>query len=147
MAARYRHDPPLADTVRGMVSLDEVGEWAVALPAVEEGDRYGGRTWAVAGKVFAWERHFSKADIKRFGDETPPAQPILALRVADLHEKEAILGESHKGFFTISHFDGYPGILVELKRATKKQVRESLVDAWLACAPRKLADAFLTAKA
>ena len=116
---------------------------ALELPGVTEGDRYGGRTWSVADKVFAWERPFSKADIKRFGAESPPPGDILALRVADIHEKEAILAEGHKGVFTIQHFNGYPGILCQLKAVPKKVLREMLLDAWLAMAPRKLADDFL----
>lgn len=126
-----------------MVSLDEAARIALELPDVTEDERYGARTWSVAGKVFAWERPFSKADVKRFGDEEPPAGPILAVRVADLHEKEAVLAEGRKGFFTIPHLNNYPALLIQLKTATKKPVREALLDAWLAMAPPKLAKAFL----
>ena len=126
-----------------VVSLDDAGRMAMELPGVEDGARHGGRTWSVGGKVFAWERGFSRADIKRFGDEQPPAGPILAVRVGDLHEKEAVLAEGRKGFFTIPHFNGYPAVLIQLKTATQKPVREALIDGWLACAPPKLAEAFL----
>ena len=129
-----------------MVRLEEAGQMALELPEVTEGDRHGNRSWSVAGKVFAWERTFSKADIKRFGDATPPDGPILAVRVADLHEKEAVLAAQQKGFFTIPHFDGFAAILIHLKAATKKPVREALLDGWLACAPPALADEYIKAK-
>ena len=128
-----------------MVSLDEAARMALELPEVTEGERHGGRTWWVRGKTFAWERHFSKADIRRFGDVTPPDGPILAIRVADLGEKEAVLGARAKGFFTIPHFDGYPAVLVQLKTVGKRAMREAVIDGWLACAPAKLAEDYATA--
>jgi hypothetical protein len=127
-----------------MVSFDDVSQMAEGLPEVTVGERYGNRTWFVRGKGFAWERPFSKADIKRFGSETPPPGAILALSVADLNEKEAILAANTRGFFTISHFNGYPAVLVQLQIIGKKALREAIVDAWLACAPPKLADDYLS---
>ena len=128
-------------TVSGMpATIEDAEEVAVSLPDVTVGERYRQRTWMVAGKGFAWERPFSKADIKRFGTETPPDGPIVAVRVADLEEKEVVLAQDLPGFFTIPHFDGYAAVLIQLRIATKTAVRNALVDGWLAVAPRALAD-------
>ena len=129
-----------------MASLEDVTRVISELPEVAEGERHGHRTWSVAGKAFAWERPFSKADIRRFGDVTPPAEPILAVRVDDLGEKEAVLAAGLAGFFTIPHFDGYAAVLVELGRAAPDAVRDALVDAYLACAPAPLAERFLDSR-
>ncbi len=126
-----------------MVTMDEVARMAMDLPEVTEGERHGHRTWFVAGNAFAWDRQFSKADIKRFGDVTPPEGPILAVHVADLHEKEAVLAAGAKGFFTIPHFDGYAAVLIQLKAAGKRAVREAVLDGWLAKAPARLAEAYV----
>jgi hypothetical protein len=126
-----------------VVTLEEAAQFALALPEVTEGEHRGNRTWDVMGKTFAWERPFSKADIKRFGDQTPPDGPIIAIRVEDLGEKEAVLAAHPKGFFTIPHFDGYAAVLIQLKAVTKSKFREALLDGWLACAPPRLADEYM----
>ena len=126
-----------------MIQLDDVAEIALGLPEVREDRRHGNRTWLVADKGFAWERPFSKADIKRFGDRPRPEGPIVAVRVADLQDKDLLLMRKPKGFFTIPHFDGYPGVLIQLKRVSKRELRDAIVAAWLACAPRQLLDEFL----
>jgi hypothetical protein len=126
-----------------MAAMSDVATVIAALPEVTEGDRHGHRTWFVSGKAFAWERPFSKADLKRFGDVPPPQGPILALRTADLADKEALLVGT-KGFFTIPHFDGYAAVLVQLKVVGKRVLREAIEDAWLASAPERLAKDFLT---
>src|ERR687893_2576649 len=123
-----------------MADYEDVARVATGLPDVTVGERHGHRTWNVAGKAFAWERPFSKADVKRFGSETPPSGPILAVRVADLHEKEAVLAEGRDGVFTIPHFNGYAAVLVRLEAVAPDTLRDLVVDAWLACAPAALAD-------
>jgi hypothetical protein len=122
-----------------METLDDVARMAAELPEVTEGERYGNRTWFVGGKAFAWERPFSKADIRRFGDRVPPEGPILAVQVEDLGEKEAVLAANPDAFFTIPHFDGYPAVLIELPEVSAQALRDALTDGWLACAPPALA--------
>jgi hypothetical protein len=124
-------------------SIEDVARLVTELQEVTAGERHGNLTWFVAGKAFAWDRPFSKADVRRFGTTTPPEGRILAVRVADLAEKEAVLATASKAFFTIPHFDGYSAVLIQLNNVEMPELREAIVDAWLACAPSHLADAYL----
>jgi len=126
-----------------VATVETVSRIIAAFPEVTEGERFGNRTWSVRRKAFAWDRPFSKADVRRFGDEAPPPGPILAVRVADLSEKEAVLAAGGPAFFTIPHFDGYAAVLIQLDEVDEAALREALVDAWLACAPASLAREFL----
>ena len=103
-------------------------------------ERDGRRTWGVAGKGLAWERRWSKADLRRFGDDPVPEGPILAVAVADLVEKEAVLAAHQAGIFTIPHFDGYAALLIQLQAVSSDTLREVLAEAWFAKAPPRLTD-------
>ncbi|WP_405057991.1 hypothetical protein OG474_35395 [Kribbella sp. NBC_01505] len=130
-----------------MASLDDVERLVAELPGTEETTRHGYRTWVVEGKAYAWERPFSKADLKRFGDETPPEGPILAVRLEDLGEREAVLtARSGDGFFTIQHFDNYPAVLIELDQVPEQVLRDALLDGWLVFAPAASAQEMLASR-
>lgn len=126
-----------------MATIDAAAQLAMQLPEVTEGTHWGHRTWSVRGKGFAWERPFSKADIKRFGSAAPPAGPILAVRTVDLAEKDAILATTSDAFFNIPHFNSYPAVLIQLNAVSQEELREAILDGWLACAPPALAEAYL----
>src|SRR5215468_176961 len=123
-----------------MATIDDVARLATALPGVTEGeDKFGHQSWAVAGQGFGWIRPFSKADIRRYGANPVPQGPILALRVADLAEKDAILAAGTPGFFTIEHFTGYKAYLIELPQVSLPDLEEAIRDSWLSQAPPALA--------
>ena len=67
-----------------------------------------------------WERPLSKKDRKLLTEsgeiEVPPDEVILAARVEDLVEKEAVLAEHLEAAFTTPHFHGYPAVLIRLDR-------------------------------
>src|SRR5262245_55968113 len=112
------------------MTFQEVDAFVMSLPGVTVGTRWANRTWMVDGKGFAWQRPLRKADLKRFGDGTPPPGEILAVSVESLDAKDALLAIAPPGFFTIAHFDGYPAVLIALRQARRKDVRAAIMDAF-----------------
>lgn len=128
-----------------MSTWDDVRRLALALPETEERPSYGGApAWSVRGKAFVWERPLGKKDLAELGPAAP-AGPVLGVHVADEGVKQALLADLPQVLFTTSHFDGYPTVLVRLEEAAEDLLRELVVDAWLARAPKRLAAAYRAA--
>lgn len=126
-----------------MATWDDVSRLATALPDVDEGSDYSGHLkWETHGKYFAWERPLRKRDLEELGADAPDG-PILGVRVAELTDKQGLIGTSPDVFFTISHFEDYPAVLMLLEKIDLDQLEEVLTDAWLCRAPKRLAARFL----
>lgn len=121
-----------------MAGWDDVRRIALELP--ETGERLSRELpqWRVRDKLFVWERPLRKVDLAALGDGAPEG-PILGARVEHLGAKEALLADDPDVFFTTPHFDGYPAVLVRIDRIAVADLREVIVEAWLARAPKRLA--------
>jgi hypothetical protein len=126
-----------------VATWDDVSRIALALPDAEEGSTYGGkRAWTVRKKMFVWERPLRKSDLAALGDAAPEG-PILGAKVEHLIAKEALLADDPGVFFTTPHFDGYPAVLVRLPQIGVELLEEVVAEAWLTCAPKRLARDYL----
>jgi hypothetical protein len=130
-----------------MASWEDVAAVALALPEVAEEPSYGERAWKVRKKTFAWERPLRKGEIEALGGFEPegaaPSGEILAVRVADEEAKQALVSSEPEIYFTTSHFDGYPAVLIRLERIGRVELEEVVIEAWLAKAPKRVAAAYL----
>lgn len=55
-----------------------------------------------------------------------------------------LLASNPQVFFTTPHFNGYPAVLVQLEKISRKNLRDVIVEAWLARAPKGAAKEFLS---
>jgi hypothetical protein len=142
MASETR--PLGAHGIVGVVATwDDVRRIALGLPETTEGTSWGTRAWKVRDKSFVWERPLRQSDLKALGDDAPEG-PILGVRVEHLGAKEAVLAEDTRACFTIPHFDGYAAVLVRLDVIGVPELEELIIDAWLARAPKRLADRYVS---
>jgi len=125
-----------------VATWSDVSRIALALPGAAEDAGSVGLSWSVNKKSIAWERPLRKQDLAALGDAAPKG-PILGVRTADLEMKEVLLASDPAVFFTTPHFDGYPAVLVQLKKISIKQLRAVILEAWLSRAGKRAVDAFL----
>ena len=125
-----------------MASWEDVRRIALGLPETSERPADGSAAWRVRDKLFVWERPLRQKEIAELGDAAPEG-PILGARVEDLGAKEALLADQPELYFTTGHFDGYPSVLVRLERIGAEELRELIAEAWLARAPKRLAQDYL----
>jgi hypothetical protein len=125
-----------------VATWEEVREIALALPETAEVISRDLRQWRVKDKLFVWERPLRRSDLEALGDSAPDG-PIMGARVEHLVAKEALLADESGVFFTTPHFEGYPAVLVRLDAIGVEDLRETIVEAWLARAPKRLAQTFI----
>lgn len=126
-----------------MASWSDVRRLALALPETSEKSTFGNQcAWTVKDKSFAWERPLRPADLAALGDRAPSG-PILGPRTSDLEMKDVLLATDPAVFFTTPHFDGYSAVPIRLEKISVPKLKNVIVEAWLARAPKRVAAAFL----
>ena len=111
-----------------MATQDDVRRIAARLPGAQEGDGRFGFSVLVKGKAkgFVWS-WAERVDPKK---GRVPNDAVLAVLVRNLDEKEMILGSDTRKFFTESHYDGYPAVLVRLAEIEADELEDLIVESW-----------------
>lgn len=124
-----------------MATQDDVRRIALALPGVVAEATGFAFNVAAAKKakhiVWAWREriHPKKSRV--------PSTKVVAIRVANELEKQALLSADEAKFFTEPHYDGYPAVLVNLDQVTVDELESLIREAWRCRAPEaatKVAD-------
>ena len=119
-----------------MATQAQVRRIALSLPGVEEGKGRFAFEVRHKGKLkgFAWVWN------ERIEPEKPkvPNPGVLAVRVANLSQKDLLLVAEPDKFFTEPHYEGFPAVLVRLKAVTVRDLKVLLADAWRCQAPPEL---------
>ncbi|MBC7807153.1 MAG: hypothetical protein H7145_13505 [Akkermansiaceae bacterium] len=117
-----------------MIDADDISRIVETLP---EANR-SGSSFEVNRRGFAWF-YQEKVEGRRGRIEHPD---VLAVRVADLTEKEILIAMDPEKFFTDAHYKGYPAVLVRLATIDTDDLTDLLSNAWRTRAPRRLVAEF-----
>jgi hypothetical protein len=122
-----------------VASREDVRRVALSLPGVSASDSDFAFSveWPNGKqKSFAWSWK-ERIDPKK---ARVPNPDVLAVRVADLEEKELLLATDREGerFFTEPHYNGFPAVLVRIPAVDADELAELLTEAWYCMAPKAL---------
>lgn len=125
-----------------MTTYAEVEEFVLTLPETTSSPSYGGApALRVNKKLMARLRGEMADDVDDLTGE--PYGEVLMVGVAELGDKDALLGSDPRAYFTIPHYDGYPAVLVRLSLCDPDELRELLVEAWMRAAPKRALKAYV----
>jgi hypothetical protein len=123
---------------------EDVRRIALSLPETAESDERFAFSVLNKGKpkgfVWAWNErvHPKKPRV--------PRPDVVAIRVIDQADKDALIASDGEVFFTEPHYNGFPAVLVRLPAVGMEQLEELIVDGWRCQAPRALVEAWLSGR-
>ena len=120
-----------------MATRANVRRIALSLPGVEEAaDKFA---FSVANK--GKQKGFVWVWMERVTPKKPrvPNRGVIAVRVANNGQKEALLSADPEKFFTEPHYNGFPAVLVRLDAVTVADLKVLIAEAWRCQAPPELA--------
>lgn len=120
-----------------MATQADVRRIALALPEVEEAANHFAFSVPNKGKLkgFAWAWN-ERVVLKK---PRVPNPRVLAVRVANQGQREALLSADPEKFFTEPHYEGFPAVLVRLEAVSVADLKVLLAEAWRCMAPSALA--------
>jgi hypothetical protein len=128
-----------------MATITDLDALALAMPETAKEHSADGRPeYRVKGKLYCVHRGRRRDAVDPETGER--LDDVLMFRVADLDVKDIILADDRGIYFTTPHFDGYAAVLVrigDLARLDREELRDLVVEAWCARAPRRLAQTWL----
>jgi hypothetical protein len=120
----------------GVATHADVRRIALSLPETEEAKNDFAFSVPNKGKLkgFAWVWK------ERIDPKKPrvPNPAVLAVRVANLGEKDLLISAEPAKYFTEPHYNGFPAVLVRLAAVRVPELRPLLVEAWRSQAPKEL---------
>jgi hypothetical protein len=124
-----------------MADLDDVRRIALSLP-----DTNGAEGFTVGFSVRngGKDRGFAWVWMQRLEPKKPrvPCFEVLAIRTANLEEKDALIAAEPEKYFTEPHYNGFPAVLVRLANVELDELAELLIDGWRCQAPKALVKEF-----
>jgi hypothetical protein len=124
----------------GVARQRDVRRIALSLPDTAESEE----RFAFSVRNGAKEKGFAWVWMERVDPKQArvPQPEVLAVRVANAGEKEALIASDPETFFTEPHYNGFPAVLVRLPNIGVEELREVLTDAWRIQAPKALVREF-----
>ena len=119
-----------------VATQNDVRRIALTLPETEETKDHFAFSVRNKGKLkgFAWV-WMERINPKKARVANPA---VVAIRVPNLGQRDALIAAEPKKFFTEPHYAGFPAVLVRLAEVTVADLRELLPTAWRTQAPREL---------
>ncbi|MGW6405184.1 MmcQ/YjbR family DNA-binding protein [Streptomyces sp. NPDC055134] len=115
-------------------TVEDVHTVAAGMPHVTlQHGPLGNKVYQVGGKSFVFFRTPRPDAVDPENGE--PYPDVIMFWVPSEVDKQALLQDPSLPFFTTSHFDGHPSVLLRASRIgelTRQQLTETVQDAWLA---------------
>ena len=124
----------LGEQALALATQGDVRRIALSLPETEEAKHHFAFSVRNKGKLkgFVW------VWMERVEPKKPrvPQPKVIAVRVANLIDKDFLLGLDPAKFFTEPHYNGFPAVLVRLPAVTMRELRPLITEAWRCQAPQ-----------
>lgn len=128
-----------------MATMADLDALALAMPQTTKTVSDDGRpAYHVHGKMFVCHRSQRPDAVDPETGER--MDDVLIIRVDGADVKEILLADPRGVFFTTSHFNGYPAVLVRIPRLAeieRDELFDLVAEAWLTRAQKRVAKAWL----